>query len=41
MGLVLGILAVAAGVVGIKYSIMAIVAGVAAIGTFIGWKKGS
>ena len=39
MGLILGVLAIAAGVIGIKYSIVAIVAGISALMVFFGLKK--
>ena len=39
MGLILGILAVVAGVLGIKYSVVAIVAGITAVMTFFGVKR--
>ena len=39
MGLVLGILAVIAGIIGMKYSIAAIVAGIAAVSAFLGFKR--
>lgn len=39
MGLILGILAIVAGAIGIKYSIVAIVAGISALMVFFGLKK--
>ena len=39
MGLILGILAVVAGFIGIKYSVVAIVAGVTAVMAFFGLKR--
>lgn len=39
MGLILGILAILAGAIGIKYSILAVVAGISALMVFFGLKK--
>ena len=39
-GLIIGLLAVACGIVGIKYSIQAIVFGIVAMSTFFRIKKG-
>lgn len=39
MGLILGILAILAGAIGIKYSIIAVVAGISALMVFFGLKK--
>ena len=39
MGLILGILAVVAGVIGIKWSVIAIVSGLTAVFTFLGFKR--
>ena len=39
MGLILGVLAIVAGVIGIKYSVVAIVAGISALMVFFGVKK--
>jgi len=39
MGLILGILAIVAGAIGIKYSIVAVVAGISALMVFFGLKK--
>lgn len=39
MGLILGMLAVVAGVIGIKYSVVAIVAGITAVMAFFGVKR--
>lgn len=39
MGLILGILAILAGAIGIKYSIVAVVAGISALMVFFGLKK--
>jgi hypothetical protein len=39
MGLILGILAIVAGAIGIKYSVVAIIAGITAITAFFGIKR--
>lgn len=39
MGLILGVLAIVAGAIGIRYSIIAIAAGIAAIVSFFGMRK--
>lgn len=39
MGLILGILAIIAGAIGIKYSVVAIIAGITAVMAFFGIKR--
>ena len=39
MGLILGIIAVAAGVIGVRYSVLAIVTGVTAVMAYFGVKR--
>lgn len=39
MGLIFGVLAIVAGAIGIKYSVLAILAGVTAITAFLGLRK--